>query len=431
MVPLAFVTYSLAYLDRQNYSMAESAGMNQTLHVGPVIGSLLPSLFFIGYCLFQIPGAAYAAHHSARKLIFWALLLWGLLSAFTGIVLNVPLLVAARVLLGIVEGVVFPALLVFLTHWFTKREKSRANTLLILANPVTMLWMSVASGYLIEYFDHHHFAGLVGWRMMFILEGLPSVLWAAIWLMLADDRPAKAKWLSPAEAQAVQDQLDLEQREIRHVSNYWAAFTDARVLLLCLMYFGWSTGSYGLTMWLPSVVREGARAGMGTTGLLSAIPYLAATFAMLGVSFASDYTLRRKAFIWPIMLIGAAAFLTPCVFGTGHFILLMTALSLAACGVFAACGCLWAMVAEMVPRSVVGESMALINSAGALGGFLGSFMVFYLNSITHRSEPGFLFLSAAMAVAGCAALLVRPSRFGAVAFTAQVAPAGVGAIGGE
>src|SRR5947209_18327018 len=124
VMPLAFISYSLAYLDRQNYGLAEAAGMKQTLHVGPGIGSLLPALFFLGYCLFQIPGAAYAAHRSAKRLIFWALVLWGILSALTGMVLSVPLLISARVLLGVVEGVVFPALLVFLTHWFTQREKS-------------------------------------------------------------------------------------------------------------------------------------------------------------------------------------------------------------------------------------------------------------------------------------------------------------------
>src|SRR5438270_9536466 len=175
VLPLAFITYSLAYLDRQNYGLAEAAGMKQTLHIGPGIGSLLPALFFLGYCLFQIPGAAYAAHRSAKKLIFWTLILWGLLSALTGIVTNVALLASARVALGMVEGLVFPALLVFLTHWFTRQEKSRANTLLIVANPVTMLWMSIVSGFLIAYFDRHQVGGYAGWRMMFILEGLPSI----------------------------------------------------------------------------------------------------------------------------------------------------------------------------------------------------------------------------------------------------------------
>ena len=410
VVPLAFITYSLAYLDRQNYSLAEAAGMNRTLHVGPLIGSLLPALFFLGYCLFQIPGAAYASRRSAKWIIFWALILWGLLSAFTGIVLNVPLLVTARVLLGTVEGVVFPALLVFLTHWFTRREKSRANTLLILANPITMLWMSAASGRLIDFFDRHQVFGLEGWRMMFILEGLPSILWAFAWLALADDHPLSARWLGESAGRAVQTRLDDEQSDISHVTHYLAAFKDPRVLLLCGMYFGWSIGSYGLTMWLPSIIREGSRRSMTLTGLISAVPYLFATLAMIAVSFASDYTLRRRVFLWTAMLIGGAAFLVPSVLGPGHFVASLVALVVAACTVFAPCGCLWAMVAEMVPRNVVGESMALINSAGALGGFLGTFFVGYLIKVTGHNAAGFLFMSAAMTVAGILALLVSPTR---------------------
>ena len=409
VVPIAFITYSLAYLDRQNFSLAEAAGMNKTLHVGPLIGSLLPALFFLGYCLFQIPGAGYAARRSAKQIIFWALIVWGLLSALTGVVLDVPLLVTARVLLGMVEGVVFPALLVFLTNWFTRPEKARANTLLILANPITMLWMSAASGRLIDFFDHHQVLGLAGWRMMFILEGLPSILWAFVWLALADDLPTQASWLGEPAARAVQDRLDAEQGQIAHVPNYLAAFSDSRVLLLCGAYFGWSTGTYGLTMWLPSVIREGSRLTMTSTGLLSSIPYAFATLAMIGTSVASDYTLKRKVYLWTTMLIGSAAFLTPCLLGPNHFWASLAALSVAACAVFGPCGCLWALVAEIVPRNVVGESMALINTAGALGGFSGTFLVGLFNKITGRNEAGFLFMCAAMLMAGVLALLVRVS----------------------
>src|SRR4051794_13500870 len=155
VVPLAFVTYSLAYLDRVNWGYAEAGGMRTTLHIGPKEASAVAAVFFIGYCLLQIPGTSYAAHRSARKIIFWALLLWGALSTVTGLVKTVPALVTARIGLGVVEGVVYPSLLIFLTHWFTKPERSRANTLLILGNPLTVTWASAASGYVIEYFNRH------------------------------------------------------------------------------------------------------------------------------------------------------------------------------------------------------------------------------------------------------------------------------------
>ncbi|MDB5293085.1 MAG: transporter, partial [Phycisphaerales bacterium] len=137
VVPLAFITYGLAYLDRVNYSSAESR-LRGALSLSTNLSSLIAALFFLGYFLFQIPGAAYAVKRNVKWLIFWALILWGILSTLTGLLNNVTLLVIDRLLLGAVEGVVLPAMLIYLTRWFTKPERSRANALLILANPVTM-----------------------------------------------------------------------------------------------------------------------------------------------------------------------------------------------------------------------------------------------------------------------------------------------------
>ena len=142
-----------------------------------------------------MPGAIYAEKRSVKKLIFVSLILWGGLATLTRMISNVYLLVAIRFLLGVVEAAVMPAMLVYLCHWFTRAERSRANTFLMLGNPVTILWMSVVSGYLIKHFD---------WRWMFIIEGLPAVLWAFIWWRLVDDRPAQVTWLSEREKASLQ-----------------------------------------------------------------------------------------------------------------------------------------------------------------------------------------------------------------------------------
>src|SRR5215469_9092917 len=152
IIPIAFISYGLAYFDRVNFGYAEASGLKATLGVTTKVSGLIAASFFIGYTIFQIPGAAYAAHRSAKRLIFWALILWGLLCAAQGMVNNAWSLGVVRTLLGVVESVVFPGMLVFLTHWFTRRERSRANTLLILGNPITMTTVSVVSGFLIDYF---------------------------------------------------------------------------------------------------------------------------------------------------------------------------------------------------------------------------------------------------------------------------------------
>ena len=406
VVPLAFITYSLAYLDRVNWGYAESGGMKATLGISAELASFTAAAFFIGYVLFQIPGASYAAHRSAKRIIFWALLLWGGLSVLTGIVNTVSLLITVRILLGVVEGVVFPSLLVFLTHWFTKPERSRANTLLILGNPLTVTWASAVSGYVIEYFNRHHVGRLTGWQMMFVVEGLPSILWAYLWLFLADDRPADARWLSESEAVAVQDALAQEQRSIPIMANYWIAFTDSRVLLLCAQFMTWSIGIYGFVMWLPTIVKEGSQRGVGQSGLLTAIPYLLSCVVMFSVSVISDRRLVRKPYVWPPLLLGALALYGSYLAGPSHFGYAFLGLIVAGMCMYAPYGPFWAMVAEMVPKNVVGESMALINTLGAVGGFFGTFLVGWIKD-TAGLSAAFAFMAAALVASGIFTLLVR------------------------
>src|SRR3954453_17488802 len=227
LIPVAFITYSLAYLDRANFGFAAAGEMARDLHITATTSSLLGSLFFLGYFFFQIPGAHYAANKSAKKLIFWSLILWGALAMATGLVSNIKLLIVIRFMLGVVESAVMPSMLILLSRWFTKSERSRANTFLILGNPVTILWMSIVSGYLIS---------SVGWRWMFIWEGLPAIIWAFFWWHLVNDKPADAGWLIEEEKETLETTLQKEQQGIKPVKNYAAAFSTGVVILLCLQY---------------------------------------------------------------------------------------------------------------------------------------------------------------------------------------------------
>lgn len=373
IMPIVFITYSLAYLDRANFSFASAAGINEDLGITKGMASLLGALFFLGYFFFQIPGAIYAERRSVKKLIFWCLILWGGCASLTGVVSNIPMLAAIRFILGVVEAAVMPAMLIYISNWFTKSERSRANTFLILGNPVTVLWMSVVSGYLIHAF---------GWREMFIIEGIPAVIWAFCWWVLAKDKPAQAGWLSADEKRALQQQLDEEQKGIKAVRNYGEAFRSRNVILLCVQYFAWSIGVYGFVLWLPSILRSGMQMGMVEAGWLSAVPYLAATIAMIVVSWASDKMQNRKLFVWPLLLIGALAFFGSYAVGTNHFWISYGLLVVAGAAMYAPYGPFFAIIPEMLPKNVAGGAMALINSMGALGSFFGSWFVGYLNGAT-------------------------------------------------
>ena len=411
LLPAVFVTYSLAYLDRANYGFGAAAGLAHTLHISGSQSALLGALFFLGYFLFQVPGAAYAQRKSARRIVFVALISWGVLAALTGVIRIFWLLALDRLLLGVAESFIFPALLIVLTHWFTRKERSRANAILILGNPITLLWMSAMTGFLIK---------LVGWQMMFVLEGIPSVLWAFGWLALMRDRPRNISWLDDPACEQLNLQLGHEQQALPPTRNLLAACRIPGVLLLCLQYFSWSIGVYGFVLWLPTILKAGMRQGIGIVGLLSAAPYLLAIILMLLVSHFSDRSLNRKHAVWPFLLFSGLALFGSFATADHSFWLAYLFLILAGGAMYAPYGPFFAIIPEMLPDNVAGEVMALINSFGALGGFVGAWLVGLLQAVTGNSQAGFLFMSTSLLVAGALILMIRTQK-------AQTARSGVSA----
>ena len=387
LIPVAFITYSLAYLDRANFGFAAAGEMAKDLHITAATSSLLGSLFFLGYFFFQIPGAHYASKKSAKKLIFWSLLLWGALAMATGLVSNIKLLIIIRFMLGVVESAVMPSMLILLSRWFTKSERSRANTFLILGNPVTILWMSILSGYLIN---------AAGWRWMFIWEGLPAIIWAFFWWRLVNDKPAEANWLSQNEKKSLQDVLQEEQQAIKPVKNYAAAFKSRIVILLCLQYALWSIGVYGFVIWLPSIIKAAPEMSMIKTGWLSSLPYAFAIIGMLTSSYFSDKTLNRKIFIWPFLLVASFSFYGSYLIGTSNFYLSFVLLIIAGTAMYAPYGPFFASITEILPGNVTAGAIALINSLGALGSFAGSYIVGFLNGKTSGFGSSYIFMSGSL-----------------------------------
>jgi sugar phosphate permease len=407
LIPIAFITYSLAYLDRANFGFATAGGMAKDLHITASMSSLLGSLFFLGYFFFQIPGTLYAANRSAKRLIFWSLILWGALAMATGLISNANVLIIIRFMLGVVESAVMPAMIIFLSRWFTKHERSKANTFLILGNPATIVWMSILSGYLIK---------SLGWRWMFIFEGLPAIIWAFFWWRLVDDNAKDAKWLTEPEKDDLIETLQEEQRTIKPVKNYSEAFKSKVVILLCLQYAFWSIGVYGFVMWLPSIIKAAPDISIVKTGWLASVPYLFAIAGMFIASYFSDKTLNRKAFIWPFLLIGAIAFYSSYLIGDSNFWLSIVLLAVAGAAIYTPYGPFFAILTEILPQNVTAGAIALINSFGALGSFAGSYIVGYLKGETggfgasYVFMAGSLFLSAMLTMVAIKGFRVNPIK---------------------
>ncbi|WP_337022199.1 MFS transporter [Pantoea anthophila] len=390
LIPVAFITYSLAYLDRANYGFGAAAGLAEDLNITPGISSLLGALFFMGYFCFQVPGGIYAEKHSAKRLIFWSLILWGVLAAATGMVHNVALLAAIRFLLGVAESVVMPAMLIFLSHWFTRQERSKANTFLFLGNPITVLWMSILSGYLVNAF---------GWRGMFIIEGIPAILWAFIWWAVYADRPKDAKWLSEDEKRAVESALAAEQQTIKPVKNYREAFRSPKVIALAFIHFFWNIGMYGFIMWLPSILKTASGMGIVATGWLSAAPYLLAVPLMVGASWFSDKYQQRKSIVVTFLGLGAVCFIASFTLGASHFWISYTLLVIAGGAMYTPYGPFFAAIPEMIPRNVVAGAMSFVVCFGALGSFVGAWIVGYLNGLTGSPSASYVFMGGSLVVA--------------------------------
>jgi len=388
LLPVVFITYSLAYLDRANYSFGAAAGMAEELAITPSASALLGALFFLGYFFFQVPGALYAQHHSVKRLIFFGLIGWGSLATAMGLLSDITHLYAVRFLLGVVESAVLPALLILLARWFTRAERARVSSILILGNPVTLIWMSVLSGYL---------ASELGWRWMFIIEGLPAVLWAFVWWKLVADRPSEAAWMPRDEEQKLSAQIAEEQKGIPPVPNLRAALTSPKALALSAQYFCWSAGLYGFVLWLPSILRDYG-SGMVAVGWLSAAPYAVAAVVMMIVSSASDRALKRKIAIWPPLLLGAVCFVGSYLTGGTNFWLSFALLVAAGGCMYAPYGPFFAWLSEIFPRNVAGGATALINSMGALGSFVGTYVVKWLNDLTGSPDVSFLTMAAMLAL---------------------------------
>jgi sugar phosphate permease len=421
LMPIAFVTYSLAYLDRSNYSIGVAGGLKHDLGIGAGDASLLGALFFAGYFLFQIPAAHYAEHRSVRRLVFWCVLAWGMFASAQGLIPWLWLLMVDRFALGVVEAAIIPAMLILLLHWFTAPERGRANTVLILGNPVTVMWLSAISGYLIQ---------ATNWRVMFIVEGVPAILWAFVFRFTVHDRPAEAAWLDQREKDALAGRLDDEQRRLPSISGYADAFRTRNVVLLTVQYMLWSVGVYGFVFWLPTILEQASNHGIGFTGALTAVPYFLGAVLMLVTSTLSDRSGHRRGYTFWTLLVSAVALSASFAVGSGAYWTSYALLIVAGGFMYAPYGPFFAWIPEFLPRNVSGAAMALVNSGGAVGGFAGAYVVGWLSGGI-GTGAALAFMAAAMFAAALILLLVRTGATANDAYPADDRAASVAAARGH
>ncbi|WP_158888770.1 MFS transporter [Amycolatopsis anabasis] len=401
VIPVAVVMYMLAYLDRTNVAVILPY-VGHELPLSASARGLASGIFFIGYLVLQIPAAILAARWSARKTVLILMLAWSCAAVLCGVVQNEAQLHGARLLLGLFEGGVWPAVLILLASWFPQAERARANALWMSCLPISAILMSPLSGWML---DH------MSWRWVFILQGLPPLIWAVVWWFAVADRPAKARWISAAEREYVESTLAAEEAAKPKVvaQGYRQALRDRSVLLLIAVYFCWMTGFYGFSLWLPSVVKSMTGDSSATTvGLLSAIPYLIALGCMLGGALWSDRTGNRRLAVTVPLVVAIGGLLAGNLMhwpGVARFGLLCVV----AAGVYMPYGPFWAIPSQVLRFEVVAVAMGVINALGNLGGFAGPYLVGWLTDATGSSTAGFVVLAGFLVVAAALAFFgLRP-----------------------
>jgi ACS family tartrate transporter-like MFS transporter len=405
LVTFLFLLYVVAYLDRINLGFA-ALQMQQQLGFTDAVYGFGAGVFFAGYFLFQVPSNLVLERVGARRWIAVLMILWGIISASMALVTGVRSFYALRFLLGAAEAGFFPGVILYLKNWFPAGARARTVARFMTAAPLSGVVGGPLSGALLGL---HHKAGLAGWQWMFLLEGIPAiVLGAIVWAYLVD-RPALAHWLSEEQREWLQQTLLAEANASPESgSNALAAFRMGRIWVLALVYCGVNTVSYGVSMWLPNLIKSLGGMSNFTIGMLSAIPYVAAAITMVFVGLSSDRSGERRWHTAVPALAGAVAI--GLAGGTTSLATAVALVSVAVVGVFSMMGPFWAMPTALLSATTAAAGIAFINSVGNLGGFFGPYIIGLVRTSTGQFRGGLLVVAAALAMSGALVLTIKLSR---------------------
>jgi MFS transporter, ACS family, tartrate transporter len=394
LLPFLFLLYIVAYLDRINVGFAALQMKGQLGFSDEVYG------LGAGYFFFQVPSNLALSKFGARRWIAVIMVIWGIISASMIFVATPRGFYVLRFLLGAAEAGFFPGMILYLRCWFPTAARARAIALFMTAAPLAGVIGGPISGLLLGVQGAH----LAGWQWLFLIEGLPAVLLGGVVLVFLTDRPQIAIWLSDEQRTWLVEQLASEEApHPRSKSSVFSALAQARVWMLVVVYLGVTTSAYGIGLWLPSLLRGASGSSNLMVGFLSAIPYLATMVAMVVVASHSDRTRERK---WHLAGSAFACSLALCCAAYSNSTTAdVIFLSVTLMGAFSMNGPFWATTTEMLGEGSAAAGIALINSLGNLGGFLGPYTIGLIRTWTGSFRGGLLAVGALLAVSGVLALL--------------------------
>ena len=404
LLPFLFLLYIVAYLDRINVGFAKLQ-MSSQLHFSEKVYGLAAGMFFAGYFFFQVPSNLILSKLGARRWISLLMIVWGAISASMMLVTTPRSFYTLRFLLGLAESGFFPGMIFYLRSWFPAAARARTVALFMTAGPLSGVIGGPISGALLNL---HQEGGLAGWQWLFLLEGVPAIVLGTIVYFRLADGPKDAPWLSIEERSWLEQTLAKEQNSISGAiggTSLWTVFLDLRILLLALVYFCLTTSSYGLSLWLPSVLSNLSSRSTFAIGLLSSIPYLAAAVGMVVVGHHSDHSGERRRHVAACALLAAVSLALAA--SSTSTIAVVGALSVGFLGINAMLGPFWAMPGTLLTGVTASLGIAFINSIGNLGGFAGPYILGLARTSSGNFKSGLFLLAGVMALSTILVLLVR------------------------
>jgi ACS family tartrate transporter-like MFS transporter len=401
LLPFLFLLYIVAYLDRVNVGFA-ALQMNAALGFSAAVYGFGAGVFFVTYTLFEIPSNLLLERFGARRWIARIMISWGIVSAAMMFVQGPGSFYALRLLLGAGEAGFFPGVILYLTYWFPAAERARATAFFMTAIALAGVVGGPISGVLLTL---DGWLGLAGWQWLFLLEGLPATFLGLIVLFVLPDGPSDARWLTSAERTALAARLERDRALTGHFHEHrlGSALRSPRVWLLCLLYFCVAVGLYGISFWLPTILRTSGWSDL-RVGVLSAVPYCVAAIAMVLVAASSDRTGERRWHTALPLWIGATGFVLASQSSSSWPSL--AALTVAAL-LMSAFPPFWTLPTSFLRGTAAAGGIALINSVGNIGGFVGPYVIGFVRDSTGRFEDGLLLLAAVLIVGGIVALSTR------------------------
>lgn len=415
LIPFLGVLYFFAFLDRVNVGFA-ALTMNADLGLSAQVFGLGAGIFFVGYVLFEVPSNVMLERFGARVWIARIMISWGILSAAMAFVQGPKSFYAVRFLLGIAEAGFFPGIIFYLTCWFPSQHRARIIALFMIALPLSSVIGAPISTSLLGI----EAAGLKGWQWMFLMEAIPTILLGLVVLMVLPDRPADAKWLSTDEKRWLQAELAREHVGTTHghASSLREALMMPRVWLHGLVYFCILVGLYGFSFWLPQIISSLGHMTNVQVGLFTMIPYTLACIALVLWGRHSDATEERSWHVALPSLLGAAALV---VSGWSSAPLIgFAALCLAAVGIYAGLPAFWALASRGLQGAAAAGAIALINSLGNFGGFLGPAAIGMAKTYTGSYAASLLLIAAFLAMGAAVVIWERAREQRTTAMLRQV-----------